>query len=390
MTRRICNFFNTQSAHSNLLEPLLNPHPGDGGHTDSAEAQVNGSNADAEASMGLETDAERAYVLYKEDFQTPIWDCCIRFCFLSVATDPKRAHLLETLIRIRKVAVYYSMELKFKEYLPKRREGIGRSAVGFVSQGRLDRERDRMVQHRNLLKDLAEFVLDVLPFLYGLRDAPDGENCPSRKFCTKCICGILGISRNFLYHRRKWAPTDRVDDEYLRCLVDAAGIRLQQFRRIGDRRGFPDLKDLPSHECGCEEPCLAQLDVKYLPTECNSFASISRQLKPWQKEYRFLINVMFCPLTNEAVNMCNNAISSWYTVSEAYAAEIRRILNQMGSDPDLEHRSLIENAYQGFLTSKRHPFNRYAAHIREKIESHSDLVLRADPSGASGPNVYRV
>lgn len=52
------------------------------------------------------------------------------------------------------------------------------------------------------LRNFANFVVEVLPFLYAKSDAPSGTRCSKRKLCTNAICCLLGVSRSLLYGRK--------------------------------------------------------------------------------------------------------------------------------------------------------------------------------------------
>lgn len=213
------------------------------------------------------------------------------------------------------------------------------------------------------------------------------------KLCTEAICCLLGVSRKFLYGRKtSCLPVESTEasDQDLCSIVDTAGARMRQHRRIGDRRGYPSIDDLPTYDCGCSKPCLEALNVVYLTNECKAFSRCSQELNPRRKENRYLLNVMFSPLANAPTKVCDSVLSALYTVSTGHTSDVRTALQAMCDDPTIEHRALIEGGVEGYRKHNRHPMNRYPDHIREKVENHLDMVLRADPAGANGLNVCRV
>lgn len=173
-------------------------------------------------------------------------------------------------------------------------------------------------------------------------------------------------------------------------IVDNAGARLRQHRRCGSREGFPDVDDLPNFSCACDEPCFSEVPVWRLHSEYNEFSSLARKIKPRRKENRYLLNVMFCPLLNAPMKVCNTALANLYTVSEPVIAEVRMVLDRMCKDPDLEDREILKNGAEGYRRHYNHPMNRYPDSVRQKIEAHLDMIVRADPGASDGINTCRV
>lgn len=166
-------------------------------------------------------------------------------------------------------------------------------------------------------------------------------------------------------------------------------MRLRQHRRVGKRFGYIQLQGLPEYECGCEEPCFAGVPLTRLDSEFKVSSKLSREIRPRRKENRFLLNVMFCPLSNCAVRQCDRALSQLFTVSPGVIAEVRQTLEAMCSDPAIEDRDFIESGGKEYEHPSQ-PMNRYPDQVRERIESHLDMVIRADPAGSAGINVCRV
>ena len=346
--------------------------------------------------MNMESLAQAAYRSHAHRFSTSIWHCCRRFCFASVASDAEQCMLLDELIQIHQHAnrCHRDAEEVGEEFQPirKRRKGIGRSHVAFAAPGRKERElvdeKLRSIE-RNPLRTLSNFIEEVLPFLYGQADSPTGTKRPSKKLCTHAICSILGVSRNYLYNRQKILLSSKSTDEDLRSVIDSTGLRLRQHRRNADRRNYPPLHDLPDYQCGCDVPCFAEVPHLALVREYTEFARIAKQLKPRHKENRFLLNRLFCPLTSSTVLTCNRALSALYTVSESLISDVRRALNKLCVAESSE--DTLETACSGRYSYFRgHPMNRFPESVRERIESHLDMVLRADPAGSSGESVCRV
>lgn len=100
-------------------------------------------------------------------------------------------------------------------------------------------------------------------------------------------------------------------------------------------------------------------------------------------ENRYLLNVMFCALSNCPTKICDSALSALYTVSRRHISDVRTALQAMCEDSSVDHHAFIENGIEGYRKHNRHPMNLYPNHIRERIETHLDMVLRADPAGGS-------
>lgn len=357
-------------------------------------------NAEAMDLLNMEKRANAAFRIYKDTFPTSIWYCCRRFCFTSIAIDPEKIRLFEELRLIHDVAEQLHSVIKpYHDVVETRRSGTGGSYIGFSGPSRRERERHLGVwgwsaNRKRSLRRFTDFALKVLPFLYGNEDAPSGTKCPSEKLCTEAICALLGVSRKFLYGRKRMvlvnAPSNDVSDQDLSSIIDESGTRLRQRRRVGDRAGYPSIEELPTFDCGCGEPCLGGLNIVYLTSEYRAFSKCSKQLNPRQKENRYPLNVMFSPLSNSATKVCHAALSALYTVSKGHISDVRAALEAMCSDPDIDHRDFIEGGVDGYRKHNRHPMNRYPDHIREKVENHLDMVLRADPAGGNGLNICRV
>lgn len=352
-------------------------------------------NAGARDALTLEKRAHATFRAHKDYFPTSIWNCCRRFCFTSIAIDPDKILLFEELRLIHEVAEQMHESINNESDLLERRErGIGCSTVGYVAPTRVRRENvlesQSSTNSKTALQNFANFVLKVLPFLSGKEDAPSGTKCPSERLCTQAICCLLSVSRKFLYGRKKGLPSTEPSEQELSSIVDAAGTRLRQHRRVGNRRGYPSILELPSYDCGCSEPCLGGLNVVYLTNEYRAFSRCSQEFNPRRKENRFLLNVMFSPLSMAPTKVCDSALSALYTVSKGHISDVRTALDTMCSNPSIEHRAFIEGGVEGYRKHGMHPMNRYPDHIREKVENHLDMVLRADPAGANGLNVCRV
>lgn len=141
-------------------------------------------------------------------------------------------------------------------------------------------------------------MVEVLPFLYGRANSLSGTRCPKKKLGTKAICCVLGVSRQFIYSRKSKSDSPLAGDNELTSILDTAGLRLRQHRRTGERLGYCPLEFLKDFECGCDQPCFSEVPLSRLESEFNAFSKLSQELRPRQKENRFLLNVMFCPLSN--------------------------------------------------------------------------------------------
>lgn len=190
---------------------------------------------------------QMAYRIHKHRFPSPIWHCCRRLCFATIATDPLQFMLFDELIMMQEHAErFHASTEKVSRYVHQRRKGIGTSTVAFSAPSRAERELNSDGEHgterQKALLEFGKFVIEVLPFLYGQADSPRGTMRPKRKLCTKAICCLLGVSRNFLYKRKIQPSLDSSIEEELTSLVDTAGLRLRQLRRNGDRGNYPQFK----------------------------------------------------------------------------------------------------------------------------------------------------
>lgn len=344
----------------------------------------------------MEKRTSAAFRIHRNRFPTSIWHCCKRFCFTMLATDPGNFMAFDEIVLIHDFAeqCHRESEELNSSVCEARRPGIGTSTVAFVAPSRAEREAlsgERSGTSRlETLRKFAKFVSEVLPFLYGQSDSPRGTKCVKRKICTQAICCILGVSRNFLYNRKSAPNPENASEDDLTSLIDTAGLRLRQHRRMGFRGKYPSLQALPEFNCGCYVPCFSSVPLWNLVGEYEDFVKLAKELKPRHKENRFLLNRLFCPLTNSTTKVCNQAISALYTVSEGLVADVRRTLDAMCQDSCPERRHLQTDGSARYKYERSHPMNRYPDEVRDKIERHLDMVLRADPAGSSGESVCRV
>lgn len=70
--------------------------------------------------------------------------------------------------------------------------------------------------------------------------------------------------------------------------------------------------------------------------------------------------------------------------------DVRLVLESMCNDPSLENRALLQNVAPGYRMYEKHQMNRNPDSIREKVETHLDMVLRADPGATDGVVTCRV
>lgn len=342
----------------------------------------------------MERRMQVAFRSYKNYFPLSIWACCKRCCFSLLACDQEQFMVFDEAMRIHEVAQSLHRRIgDISKFVEARRRGVGLSNMAFVPLVRSERQFDLSTDRQKAVRQLGKFVADVLPFLYGVSDSRSGVRRPKKKLCAQSICCLLGVSRNFLYKRtslRTPAHTQPSDEELYTSILDTAGVRMRQYRRLGLRTGFPEVDKLCSFHCGCSEPCFAEAPLLRLYEWYDKFRSLSQQLKPRRKENQFLLNVMLCPLLNCTVRLCNKALSALFTVSESTIADVRRVLDMICKDPSLDSRALLKDKEKGYRYSGRHPMNRYSPAVRERIEIYLDMLLRADPGASDGVNVCRV
>lgn len=93
---------------------------------------------------------------------------------------------------------------------------------------------------------------------------------------------------------------------------------------------------------------------------------------------------MFRPLSDCTTRQCNRSFSALFAVSEGLIADVRRPLDDMCSNPSLEHPSLLECWKSSQHKHPRHPMNRFGDCVGDRIEIHLNMVLRGDPAGSTG------
>lgn len=324
-----------------------------------------------------------------------IWTCCKSFCFSVLAGDGEKVELLDEVLEISRLADGLHRKVAgSNELVQARRKGVGGSSLSFVAPLRFEREFDRRSSERQrALRDLADFVTDVLPFLWGQRESSTGIKPPEKKLCTQVLCDLLGVSRNFLYKRKASASLQlsaAPAGEMFLSILDTAGVRMRQHRRIGLRTGYPDIEELKIYACGCQPSCLEDAPLLTLNNWWNEFRELATQLRPRQRENQFLLNLMHCPLTNTTVKICDKALSALFTVSVPVIGNIRYVLQSICDDPSLDRREVVAENAKGYKYAAGHPMNRYSPEVRRRVELHLDFVLRADPGASGGVNTCRV
>lgn len=340
----------------------------------------------------MEKRIERAYRTYKDSFPLSIWDCCKKGCFSMLAADHEQFSIFDEALRIHELAQALHRRVgEVGQMVQTRGRGVGVSHIDYVGRSRRERDPLSTTDRCAALRQLGEFIADVLPFLYGMNDSRNGVRKPKNKLCTTAICGLLGVSRNLLYKRKRTSLGKRArDDELFASVLDTAGVRMRQHRRLGKRTGYPEIEELNTFECGCPQPCFANAPIQRLYEWYESFKELSKKLRPRRRENQYLLNIMMCPLLSTTVNICNNSLSALFTVSVAVIADVRRVLNAICGDPNLESRKFLDQKAKGYNYTPRHPINRYPCVVREHVETYLDMILRADPGASDGVNVCRV
>ena len=174
-----------------------------------------------------------------------------------------------------------------------------------------------------------------LPVLLGQKD----YGGISGRLCICSIKNILGVSLNFIYKRR-------TSDDGTSFLLDLSGSRQRALSRVGKRDGLTSFDDLPSFPCGCETGCLSESTTSHLAILYRTFASYSASLKPYETENEFLIDLLYCPLTNADTSMCDRAIAEILGVSSRRVCRVRAVVLDLVSNPSL------------FVSEKRAPVAR--------------------------------
>ena len=187
--------------------------------------------------------------------------------------------------------------------IPTRQRIRGRSSLIYESKTIPEEEMGCRTDRKRFQQELKLYIRRSLPYLRA--ECADANGTPSLRhpFCIESICQILGIHRNMLYKP--------VSKEV--CLIDSAGVRPRKFRRIGSRHGFKAICELPRFACGCDIPCWSGLDDRTLQRLWNGFKDIAGQLSPQEKEHRYLMSTLFCPLTNSCVRVFNTATAQLYS-----------------------------------------------------------------------------
>ena len=334
-------------------------------------------------------------LLYRPMFPSEIWHCCRTSCFASILINPSHLEIVGELRNIHCRARRFREEIEnISELVRLRRPGVGGTTMAYTAPSRSEWELlsgQHGTNNKSKIAEFSSFVETHLPYLYGKAKARNGSTALPRKVCTEAISLLLSISRCFLYHRKRFiSSTTFGTDPLIGSLIDTSGLRQRQLRRIGSRKGFPAIYELPFFECGCPEPCFSGVPTFRLEALFKEFLELSNQIKPHRKENQFLLNVMFCLLLNTSVQQCTRSLSKLYTVSENKIGPIRIVLDRICSDPSLSDQSAREKWINLGYTYRSHPIRKYDAEFRSRIENHLDMVLRHDPAGGEGFNVARV
>lgn len=150
-----------------------------------------------------------------------------------LAADGIQFLVFDEVIRIHEIAD--SLHKKFDEcakVLQTRRCGVGFGGIAHEREADLGADLGQQITARKqTLREHADFVVEVFPFVYGLIDSPLGTPKPPRKLCTEAICCLLGVSKIFLYGRKRTTRQCSATDEELTSIVDNSGVRMRQLRR---------------------------------------------------------------------------------------------------------------------------------------------------------------
>lgn len=339
--------------------------------------------------------ARATYELYETLFPRKIWHCCLGTCF---ALNASSVEVVDMLAKICKTAKEVQDAVGVVgELVESRRRGAGGSNMAFHAPSRIagEKEDGRVgTDRQKAMRRFDKYVETIMPFLYASPGVELSGVRLRRKLCTQAIHFFLGVSRKILFRRSKRiAPGAESSDpskEVLASIIDLAGVRRRQHRRNGDRRGFPSIKDMNTYECGCVEPCFANVPDCRLERNYQRFLNISRQEKPRWTEHQFLLNIIFCPLSNSTVRQCDRAIEKLFTVSEGVVGAVRRTLHLMCNESLFEDQPLQPNWWNRGYLSANHPANRMDDDMRERIENHLNMILRPDPSGGEDKSVCSV
>ena len=176
-----------------------------------------------------------------------------------------------------------------------------------------------------------------------------------------------------------------IDDFH--SLLDDSGARERQHRHTGSRKNYPEIAELPMFNCGCEEPCFAEMGKPYLNQLWCDFAILAKSQAPQQAETGFLLNTLYNKCSNSVVLTCSTALAMLFCVSEKTIAEVKRCLQRLCSDPDILGRPLRERLTPRYVIG--HPANRLPEDVIRKIESEMEFACRADPAATDGSIAVR-
>ena len=326
----------------------------------------------------LETDfhVQRAFQNFGRDFPTAIWTCCAQKCFAVRAIVCEHSVVFNEVLKIYRGAEALHGQLEgINELIRTRKRGTGGSSLVYTSESRAQRTKEHGTDRQKLQKRLESYDMPVLPYLRGEIAAPNGTQAPEKPFCMHAITQILGVHRNTLYK-----PVGGQQ-----CVIDNAGVRQRKFRRISSR-GLKAISELPGFNCGSDVSCFAALHSDVLRRLWEAFVKIASDLNPEEKEHRFLMNQIFCPLTNTSIRICNTAIAELYTISEPLVASVCLLVHQMCEDPSIEELPVREHGLKRYR-ERYHPMNLLPEELIERVERHLDMILRPDLAAADGVNV---
>lgn len=342
--------------------------------------------------------AQLAIDLHGNNFPSAIWTCCRKICFATLAVEQSYPNTFEATLQIHQMALRLLSDVdNARTAVPTRLNGIGGSSLTHSAPTRARGSETMMNDRQKAMATFHKFCKNVMPWLLDLRDRESPVPSLPGGFCIASICCILSCTRKMIYGRRN--VTALIEDDDANdpgSIIDQAGMRQRHFRRIGSRRGYPELSELPNFNCGCVTPCFANTPLTRLQNEYGHFSKLSQQLQPQAKENQYLLDDMFSPFTNSTVGTCNNALSALYTISESVIVDCRRVLQRLCNaavDEDLVGaNSQIVSRPHGMLAYRmaNHPMNRLSDEMRFSVERYLDSFLRPDPAGTDGSVTCRV
>lgn len=295
------------------------------------------------------------------NFPSEIWTCCTKVCFAAMAMG-ERPRFFKEVMRI-------------KEETEKIKSRIQTSEEILVGPNQ-----SHSAIRLEINEEFKMHVVANLPFLLG----KISKNGIRGQMCISSVRYLFGVSLRYIYKVR--------NNGDLSTLIDGSDSRSRCFRRTADRRGYPLFSNLLDFKCSCEIHCLKEANADSLQNIYERFCLISKQVKPYENENEFILDMLYDEFYNCDISFCDAVISDVLTVSTARIMRARQVLRRIIENPkqfgSVANITVEHGMYR--YRSQHHPMNRISEEIRQSVAECLNVTLRADPSGSGTAVKYRL